>query len=120
MSESTEPPKEITAVPSPFPKREEIASKTQIQRTKDAAKVLGMQEKSKDLSEIQKTIRVSLLSFTMISITLFFKWLFPLVDGNIWLGTWEDVVEILWTVAVVFTQVVLAKVKAYYDGKKIE
>ncbi len=118
MSDYPEPTVE-KAMPSPFPLTE-TATKTQIQRTKRAAQELGMTDKPAEITDIQKTIRVSLLSFAMISITLFFKWLMPLVDGNQWNGTWEDVVSILWTIAVVFTQVVLAKVKAYYDQKKTE
>jgi len=104
--------------PAPFPFTKEIASETQIKRTKKAAAELGMKEKEPELTSGQKIIRTSLLSFLIMAILTWVAWLKMSVVGNSWIGTWEQFFTNLYTTAVMFTQVFLAKVKQYYDNKK--
>jgi hypothetical protein len=121
MEEIKEKAKQIGDKPSPSPflpdavKSAEIATKTQIDRTKKAAKALGMKDGAAELRRDQKIIRTAIVSFLIMVIVLFFDWITSYVVGNEFVGTWEDVLGFLKIVSVLFTQVVLAKIRQYYD-----
>ena len=103
-------------MPSPLPLVEKEGDITKFE--KNASK-LGYIKKPEELTKSQKIIRTSLISFAMMAIIFWVDWIKASVIDNLWLGTWEGFVTLLKTTAVLFVQVVLAKIKQYYDEAKI-
>ena len=81
------------------------------------AKEAGFVKPSKELTTDQKVIRGALVSFAVIVLIMFFKWVNPFVIGNTFIGTWADVLSFLETIAIVFMNVVFAKIKQAYAEK---
>ena len=99
-------------MPSPLPLEGDI---TKFEKN---AKKLGYIKKPTELTKAQKIIRTSLVSFAMMTIIFWVDWIKVSVVENLWMGSWEGFVSILKTTAVLFVQVVLAKIKAVYDENK--
>ena len=78
----------------------------------------GYIKKPIGLTTDQKVVRGALVSFGIMAVILFFKWIAPFVVGNDFIGTWQDVLVFLETLSVLFTQVVLAKIKQAYTESK--
>jgi hypothetical protein len=84
------------------------------------AKEMGYEKKPKDLSASQKVIRTALISFAIMAILIWSDWLVENTLGDVWIGTWESFVVQLKMTGIIFTQVVLAKVRQYFEETKTE
>lgn len=114
----SEPAKPIEAgkpAPMPLPPPAEAEqppiSPTVIERF---AKKMGFEKKPVELTQDQKEIRTSIVIFLVLSVLLFIRWIKPFVIGNTFTGTWEDFVEFLEIIAIIFIQVVVSKIKTAY------
>ena len=74
--------------------------------------------KIKVLSESTKLLRAALFSFGMMALTVWAVFFSKSFEANQWIGTWESIMNEMRTTAIMFSQVVLAKMKKYYSQKE--
>lgn len=104
------PVKSITATPPE-------ASLTHTQFVK-WAKEAGYEKAPKEPTESQKILRQAVISFFAMAIILWVDWFYSNTNENVFLGTWQDFIAMLKITAVLFVQIVLAKIKQYYEIAK--
>jgi len=82
------------------------------------AQEAGYQKQPKEPTESQKIIRQAVISFFAMAAILWVDWLFSNTIDNDFIGTWQGFVGMLKITTVLFTQIVLAKIKQYYENTK--